>query len=159
MRLIQNSMCRNSLIFTLILIVFGLDQATKSLVTGSLERGESWPSEGIFRITSSFNTGSAFGLFTGQNTLLIFVSILGIGFLSWIYGRQKHPKRLLTASLALQLGGALGNLSDRLFIGHVVDFIDVGPWPIFNVADASIVIGLGTLGWLFITNRIDHGLG
>ena len=151
-------MYRYSLIVTLILIVFGLDQATKSLVKGFLELGESWPSEGIVRITSSFNTGSAFGLFTGQNTPLIFVSLLGIGFLAWIYNTQKRPSRLLTASLALQLGGAVGNLSDRLFIGYVVDFIDLGPWPIFNIADASIVVGLSTLGWLFLTNRINSGI-
>ena len=156
MVLMLNKMHRYSLVFTLILVVFGLDQITKFLVQRFLELGESWPSEGIFRLTSSFNTGSAFGLFTGQNTPLILVSFLGIGFLAWIYSTQKHPRRLLTGSLALQLGGALGNLCDRLRIGYVVDFIDVGPWPIFNVADSAIVVGVITLGWLFLTNRISN---
>ena len=159
MLLIRNNAYRYFLVFTLILIVFGLDQVTKFLVQSFLELGESWPSEGKFRLTSSFNTGSAFGLFTGQNTPLILVSFLGIGFLAWIYSTQKHPRWLLTASLALQLGGALGNLCDRLRIGYVVDFIDVGPRPIFNVADSAIVVGLSTLGWLFFTNRINNDAG
>ncbi|MFQ6028790.1 MAG: signal peptidase II, partial [Dehalococcoidia bacterium] len=59
-----------------------------------------------------------------------------------------HPSNLLRLSLSLQLGGAFGNLVDRLRLGWVTDFIDIGPWPVFNIADASIVTGLVLLGWI-----------
>jgi len=67
-----------------------------------------------------------------------------------IYRSQRHPGNLLSLSLGLQLGGAAGNLLDRVRMGHVTDFVDVGSWPIFNVADASIVVGLALLAWMFL---------
>jgi hypothetical protein len=62
----------------------------------------------------------------------------------------------LRSSLGLQLAGALGNLTDRLTIGHVVDFIDVGPWPIFNVADSSLMVGVVLLAWLLLTGSVGR---
>jgi signal peptidase II len=144
---------RHWLVISLVVLVFGLDQTTKFLVSQSLELGRSWPAEGFFRITHSYNTGSAFGLFNGQNAPLILVSLGGIGLLTWVYRSQPHPSQWLRLSLGLQLGGAVGNLTDRLIIGHVVDFIDVGPWPIFNVADSSLVVGVTLLGWLLLAGR------
>ena len=94
-------------------------------------------------------TGSAFGIFQGFNTPLIFVSMIGIIILTLIYRSQERPSNLLRLSLALQLGGAFGNLVDRVRLGFVTDFIDIGPWPVFNIADAAIVSGLFILGWVF----------
>lgn len=131
-------------------IVFLLDQFTKFLVREMLELRESFPAEGFFRFTHTFNTGSAFGLFQDQNFALILASVAGITVLTLIYQSQRRPTNLLRLSLGLQLGGAAGNLLDRLRMGHVTDFVDVGPWPIFNLADASIVVGLILLVWIFV---------
>ena len=126
------------------------DQATKFLVREYLQLSQSVPAEGFFRITHTYNTGSAFGLFQGQNTPLIVVAVVGIFILGMIYRSQRPPSNLLRLSLGLQVGGAIGNLTDRLLFGHVTDFLDVGAWPIFNLADSSIVVGLVLLAWVFL---------
>ena len=69
--------------------------------------------------------------------------------LTWIYSSIKNPPWVLRVAFGLQFGGAIGNITDRLRLGHVTDFIDVGPWPIFNIADSSIVIGIGMLIFYF----------
>lgn len=142
-------------------LVFLLDQFSKFLVREFLSFGESFPREGFFRITHTYNTGSAFGLFQGQNTPLILVSFIGITILVLIYRSQPQPSNLLRLSLGLQMGGAAGNLLDRLLLGHVIDFIGVGPWPLFNLADASIVVGILLLVWLFLRPKraADKGIG
>ena len=131
-------------------LTFLVDQVTKFLVQKFLFFGESVPREGFLRLSHTHNTGSAFGLFQGQNTPLIVVALIGIAILVLIYHSQRQPSILLRLSIGLQLGGALGNLADRLLLGYVIDFFDVGPWPVFNVADSSIVIGLVLLAWLFL---------
>jgi signal peptidase II len=133
-------------------LVFLIDQFSKYLVTEFLAYRESFPAEGFLRITHTFNTGSAFGLFQGQNTPLILVSVVGIAVLVLLYRSQSLPTAWLRLSLGLQLGGAAGNLIDRLRLGHVTDWADVGPWPVFNLADASIVTGLIILAGLFLMN-------
>jgi signal peptidase II len=77
--------------------------------------------------------------------LLIVASAFAIGFLVYFYRTHAMPRRLLRFAIGLQLGGAFGNLFDRVRDGAVVDFIDVGPWPIFNLADSSIVVGMAIL--------------
>ena len=141
---------RDFLLIQLAVFVFLADQFSKYLVRELLVLGESVPREGFLRITHTFNTGSIFGLFQGQNTPLILVSFIGVAVLILLYRTQRYPTGLLRLSLGLQLGGAFGNLVDRVRLGHVTDWVDVGPWPIFNVADASIVTGLIILAWLFI---------
>ena len=104
-------------------------------------------------------------MFQGQNGPLILVSLIGITVLALIYHSQRRPTNLLRLSLGLQMGGAAGNFLDRLCLlqedcqgglwarfqqGYVTDFIDVGTWPIFNLADSSIVVGLALLAWLFL---------
>ena len=127
-----------------------LDQLTKFLVRAYLPFGHSYPARGFFRFTHAENTGSAFGILQGHNTPLIFVSFVGIVVLALIYQSQPRPTNLLRLSLGLQIGGAIGNLLDRFRLGAVTDFIDVGPWPIFNLADASIISGLALLGWILL---------
>ena len=131
-------------------IFFLLDQLSKFLVRAYLPFGHSYPDRGFFRFTHAENTGSAFGIFQGHNTPLIFVSFVGIFVLAMIYQSQPRPTNLLRLSLGLQIGGALGNLADRFRLGAVTDFIDVGAWPIFNLADASIISGLALLGWILL---------
>lgn len=137
-------------------IVFLLDQLTKFLVRAYLPFGHSFPFDGFVRFTHIHNTGSAFGILQGQNTPLIFVSVIGILVLALIYRSQPRPTNLLRLSLGLQIGGALGNLLDRLRLGWVTDFIDVGAWPVFNLADASIVTGLVLLAWLLLRPSGRH---
>ena len=141
---------RDLLLIQLAVFIFLADQFSKYLVRESLFLYESFPREGFVRITHTFNTGSIFGLFQGQNTPLILVSFVGVAVLILLYRTQRYPTGLLRLSLGLQLGGAFGNLVDRVRLGHVTDWVDVGPWPVFNVADASIVSGLIILAWLFI---------
>ncbi len=122
--------------------LFALDQVNKADVVQTLALGSSWPGDGVFRITHIGNTGSAFGLFDGQNLVLTLLSVLGIGVLVLFYRSHPSPGLLVRLSLGLMLAGAFGNLTDRLMRGYVTDFIDIGPWYIFNVADASIVTGV-----------------
>lgn len=141
---------KDAALLQLLVIVFLTDQFTKWLVREFIEFRESVPVDGFFRLTHTFNTGSAFGLFQDQNLPLIIVSVVAIAILTLIYRSQPQPGNLLRLSLGLQFGGAAGNLLDRVRLGHVTDFVDVGSWPIFNVADASIVTGLALLAWLFL---------
>lgn len=141
---------RDFLLIQLAVLVFLADQFSKYLVREFLLLHESIPREGLFRVTHTFNTGSIFGLFQGNNTPLILVSFVGVAVLILLYRSQRFPTGLLRLSLGLQLGGAFGNLVDRVRLGHVTDWVDIGPWPVFNVADASIVTGLVILAWLFI---------
>ena len=144
---------QDRVLIPLIAIVFALDQATKILIRHSLYLGESIPSEAIFRITNTYNTGSAFGLFRDQTIPLIIASFIGITILILLYKHSDKPNRTLRISLGLQLGGAAGNLIDRITMGYVTDFIALGFWPVFNVADSCIVIGLIILAWLFTFSK------
>ena len=132
----------------LIVLVFIADQLSKGWVRDNLLPGRSIPDEGFFRLTHISNTGSAFGLFPDQTLVLMLLSLVGIGILLVFFRKQSGRGIWLRTSLGLQLGGATGNLADRLTLGGVTDFIDVGPWPIFNLADSSIVVGIILLAWM-----------
>ena len=123
------------------------DQVTKGLVVLALYPGQSVPGSGLFRLTYVTNSGSAFGFFPNQTLFLILASFVGIGVLLIFYRTNPINSILLRLSLGLQLGGAMGNLVDRVRLGYVVDFIDVGAWPVFNLADSAIVVGLIGLLW------------
>lgn len=144
---------RDFILMQLAVLVFLLDQFSKYLVREFLRLYESFPADGFFRITHAYNTGSIFGIFQGQNTVFILVSFLGVAVLLLLYHSQRFPSGPLRLSLGLQLGGAFGNLIDRVRLGHVTDWVDIGPWPVFNVADACIVSGLILLAWLFIRSE------
>lgn len=132
---------RNASIAALVVAIFALDQLTKLAVTQNLALGESWPRTGFFRITHVANSGSAFGLFGGQNFVLTAIAVVGIVLIVWFF-RAAEQRILVRTALGVMLAGALGNLTDRLVNGRVTDFIDVGPWYIFNVADSAIVVGV-----------------
>lgn len=126
-----------------------LDQFTKWLTIENLAVGESWPAEGFFRFTHAWNTGTAFSLFQGQGDILTWVSLAAVGVLTWIYRSIDDPPWVLRIAFGLQFGGAIGNIIDRIRLGHVTDFLDVGWWPIFNIADSSIVIGIALMIFYF----------
>ena len=138
----------------LLLPVFGLvvalDQVTKSLVIANLRVHESAPDDGFFRITHTTNTGAVFGTFSDQTVILTIASFVGVGILLFFYHSHTGPERLVRLSLGLLLGGAIGNLVDRIRLGKVTDFIDVGAWPIFNLADSAIVTGIAILVVVFL---------
>lgn len=135
-----------SLPFLIMAIILLLDQASKYLVETRIPLYGSWapiPSlEGLFRIVHTANTGAVFGLL--QGTGMIFAGLAVVVALAIVYFNLTLPGGhwLIRIALGLQLGGALGNMIDRFRQGHVTDFIDIGPWYIFNVADMAIVGGV-----------------
>ena len=142
----------------LALVVFVLDQATKFAVQKYLPYGYSGDREGLipgfFRLVHWGNTGAAWSFFSGQNALLTIVSL--VAMLVLFLSRRHFDLRTLGGQIALGLifGGIVGNLTDRMRIGHVVDFLyfyvirrngDEAGFPAFNVADSAICIGVGLL--------------
>jgi len=144
---------RNVAFFLTALLVVVGDQLTKLWVRSNLLVGQSLFEVGIFQIIRfPPNTGAAFGLFQGQTFVLTIVGIVGIAFLLFyalfIYRRYPILDNLLgRIALGLILGGTIGNLIDRLRyllhqLGGVTDFISIGWWPAFNLADSAIVVGV-----------------
>lgn len=124
-------------------VVVVLDQVTKSFALEALSGGHVDLIDGILSLRLTFNPGGAFGLLQGFPDLFLLASaVVVIAILLW--ARRVVERRLLVP-LGLVLGGGLGNLTDRLLRGHdgqVVDFIDLHVWPVFNLADSAIVIGV-----------------
>lgn len=123
-----------------------LDQVIKFMVAHEMFPGMSFPViQDIFHITFVLNPGAAFGILAHQRSFFIVMGIamliLGILFSRYIR-RQCVSFRYGTALL---LGGALGNLIDRIRFGHVIDFFDFRIWPVFNIADIAIVLGVGAI--------------
>jgi signal peptidase II len=142
------------LLFLIAGSVIVLDQLSKWLVEQSLAFYEVWAPipaiEPYFRLMHATNTGAVFGLFQGGGPFFaIMALIVSVGI---IYYNHTLPAGnfWLRVALGLTLGGALGNLIDRFRLGHVTDFLDFGPWPVFNVADMAVVGGAILLGWLVL---------
>ncbi len=127
------------------------DQVTKSLIVASFSRGESLPITGFMSLVLAYNSGAAFSFLAGapgwQRWFFAMIAVLASVFL--VYMLKRGGSRLLCAGLALILGGALGNLWDRIAIGKVVDFLLLHyggwSWPAFNVADSAITVGAALL--------------
>jgi signal peptidase II len=147
---------RGLLLIVIALAVVGLDQLTKYLVRANMELGQSIPKEGLFKIYYITNTGGAFGILANQAFLLAIVAVIGIAVFLVYLRYIPLQSTLLKVGLGLDLGGAVGNLVDRLRLeGKVTDFIDIGAWPVFNVADMSIVVGTILIAYylLFMTPK------
>ena len=136
---------RNLYLLALWLSILGMDQATKALVKNLMSVGESIPADTPVRLTYVQNTGSAFGLFPNQTFALTIAAVVGVVVIAFVFFRSGGTSNLLAISLTMQLGGAIGNLIDRIAYGYVVDFVDFRFWPVFNVADSSITIGFVVL--------------
>jgi signal peptidase II len=136
------------LVIAVAIAVFVLDRITKIAVESSLPLGGSIDVVGQWvRISHVRNSGAAFGLLPERTTLLSILSVVAVLAIVFYYRRLAADSRLIAATLGMQLGGAFGNLVDRIGQGYVVDFVDVGIpngvrfWS-FNVADSSIVVGI-----------------
>ncbi len=146
---------QNGVFFLTALLVVVADQFSKIGIRSNLAMGESLPETGLFRLTHVYNTGAAFGLFQGQSFPLTVVAIFGIVviLLFTLLFYHRFPlldSRLGKPALGLILGGTVGNLIDRLRFGGVTDFIDVGVWPAFNIADSAIVVGTIILAYALL---------
>lgn len=137
------------LLFLVSGLVVALDQWTKQLVRTSLGRNEFWmPLDWLapfVRIVNWRNTGAAFGIGQNLNALFSVLALVVIGGIIYYFPQIPRSDVFFRLALSLQLGGAIGNLIDRLRLGHVTDFISVGRFPVFNVADSSITVGVGVL--------------
>ena len=135
-------------------IVFLLDQLTKFLALTLLKpRSSISVVPNVFHLSFVENTGIAFGLFQGYPglwTLVITLSVLGLGVGAACFRKQPDSRRL---AFGLILGGAAGNWFDRIRLGHVVDFLDFRIWPVFNVADSFITIGVVAFIWFAVRNH------
>ncbi len=140
-------------IFFLSLPLYALDQLTKYLVLQNVDPKEPHAVvEGFFHLVNITNTGAAFGSFQNNNELFIGISCVALLVVLVLLLRRGSPDKWRDVSLGLLLAGILGNLTDRLLYGHVIDFLlfDLGsaaprifhPWPAFNVADSCITIAV-----------------
>jgi signal peptidase II len=151
---------RDLVFAAVVLAVIMTDQLSKLWIVNNLRPGEILWDVGLFRIIRVLNSGAAFGIFKGHTPALIVVDFIGIFVLLFlILGlRSRWPfidKMPVRVSLGLILGGTIGNLIDRLRVGQVTDFIDFKIWPVFNVADASVTIGVIMLAYclIFLVDR------
>ena len=145
----------NVVFFLIALLVVAADQLSKAWI-GSYPEGQPFFEMGFFRLTHIHNTGAAFGLFQGHSSALTIVALVSVAiFLFYalvIYRRfpflDNMPNRV---ALGLILGGTVGNLIERLYLGYVTDFISIGIWPAFNVADSAITIGVIIFAFSFLS--------
>jgi signal peptidase II len=138
------------LIFFLSLPLYALDQWTKQLVLRFISPDEPRVViSNFFTLVNVTNTGAAFGSFKGNNTFFIVISIIALLVVMFLLVKRRQIDLWRDVSLALLLAGILGNLTDRLLYGHVIDFLlfnlhvrYADPWPAFNVADSCISIAV-----------------
>lgn len=118
-------------------------------------QGESIPVlPSVFHLTYIMNPGAAFGILPNQNVLFFTTGLLLIIGALVVYRKMPAEKKILRIGLALVLGGALGNLTDRLRFGKVIDFLDFRVWPVFNLADTAIFIGFCLLAWELLKDGV-----
>ena len=131
--------------------IITLDQLTKAVIVLALGPAQSSHVMelvgGVLSVEYVENRGAAFGLFRGQGAALSLVALAILGGLVVYYRRVAAPSLWLAAAVGLVAGGAVGNLIDRIRLGYVVDFLAVGPWPKFNVADSAITVGVALLAY------------
>lgn len=126
------------------LVVLALDQLVKYYIQTSMFLGMSIPViDEVFHITYILNPGAAFGILQHQRVFFIFVALVLFAGIMYFYPKIQKENRLLVIATGLMAGGAAGNVVDRVKTGYVVDFIDFRIWPVFNIADVAIVVGVG----------------
>lgn len=139
------------ILFVLSGLIVALDQWTKWLVKTHLPFEGTWLPGRLHwlspyaRIVNWSNSGAAFGSFQNGNTVFAILAILVIAAIIYYFPRVEANDWTLRLAMCLQMGGAAGNLVDRLLVGKVTDFISIGTFPVFNVADSSISVGVVVL--------------
>ena len=146
---ITKTVKKHIIIFSLAFFIFFLDRFIKGYVQTAFDLGKSVqiiPS--FFSITYLHNTGAGFSLFQNMQLVLILISLLAL-FLIYYYFSDLPKKPYIHAAIGLILGGILSNLYDRVFLGYVVDYLDFHIWPIFNLADSALSVGIIFLIYYF----------
>lgn len=142
---------RTRYLYMISIIIVILDQLSKNLIVHEYSLGISSPIiHNALHITLLRNTGGAFGIMRSLPLMLLVVSAIAAVVIVVILKNKASIPKIVGIALAFQLGGALGNLIDRIRLGYVVDFIDLIIWPIFNVADIAITIGVLILAYHLI---------
>jgi signal peptidase II len=145
--------------------IVALDQWTKWLIRSNLPTGARWLPEGFewlspyARFVNWHNTGAAFGMFQGGSMVFTVLAFIVIGAILYYFPQVDKKDWYLRIALGMQMSGAIGNLVDRLTQdGRVTDFISIGTFPVFNVADASISVGTAVLLLgVYLQERALHG--
>lgn len=135
-------------------LVVVLDQAAKALIEANLVPGRDADVAGPLDLTLSHNSGVAFGLASGGGTRLVLVTVLALGVVGYLFSRDPTRPGMWVAT-GLLAGGALGNLADRIRADAVTDYISIGNWPAFNLADVAVTLGVLLLAFSYV--REPHG--
>jgi signal peptidase II len=130
-------------------LVFAADQAAKAAVEAKLVPGEQVDLLGPLGLTLAHNRGVAFGLAGGGGVLLVLLAALSLGAIAYLFSRNADRPGMWIAR-GLLAGGALGNLADRVRADQVTDYVDIGAWPAFNLADVAISVGVVLLVLLYV---------
>lgn len=132
-------------------IILILDQGSKFLIKNKLNLLESIPIiPDVFHLTYIENPGAAFGMLAHKRLFFILATIVILAIIFYLYFKVGKENKILAISLGLVVGGALGNLIDRVLTGTVTDFMDFRVFPIFNIADSAIIIGMMVVAFQFI---------
>ncbi len=144
-------------LFVLPLSVVILDQFSKYIVVENMALGESIPIiEEVFHLTYILNPGAAFGMFAHNRLFFIAIAVIVIGIIIWARREILASPWEVKAGCGLFLGGAIGNLIDRARQGLVIDFFDFRIWPVFNIADIAICIGVGLIIWNLLKTELKR---
>ncbi len=156
-------MIRKSCYLLVVVMLMGLDQVTKALIDRNITvQGSREVIPGFFNLTHVRNRGAIFGFFSHSDSRILYVfltlvSVAALGLVIYYFFKTPLSEKLMKISLSLILAGALGNLIDRVFRGHVIDFLDFyvkdWHWPSFNVADSCITVGACLLIFILILKR------
>jgi signal peptidase II len=123
----------------------GADQLTKHIVTSRLGLDDEVHVLGPFSLHHVQNSGIAFGLFQNSTAVVTLLTAVAVAWMIWFFARSGSRHPVLPAALGLLIGGSVSNLTDRLRLGHVTDFLDFSWWPAFNLADTFICVGVAIL--------------
>lgn len=144
-------------LFVLPLAVVILDQFSKYIVVENMALGESIPIiEEVFHLTYILNPGAAFGMFAHNRLFFIAIAVIVIDIIIWARREILASPWEVKAGCGLFLGGAIGNLIDRARQGLVIDFFDFRIWPVFNIADIAICIGVGLIIWNLLKTELKR---
>ena len=130
-------------------VVVILDQAAKALVEANMYPGQDVGVLGPIGITLSHNSGVAFGLASGGGTRLVLVTALALGVVGYLFSRDPIRPGMWVAA-GLLAGGAIGNLADRIRVDAVTDYVAIGNWPAFNLADVAVTAGVLLLAYAYV---------